>query len=155
MAFFKKYYINTTGEIDVLSIMADVNFAIRDSQVKEGLLTVVVPGAGASLFVMEGIKEAIEELKIAFELFAGEGADGTDKYKQKVAIAPRVQSAVFGRTASIPIVNFKLMLEPYEEVFLADFEKKGRRREFAILVIGEGAGQSQQGQKPPPQQKKK
>jgi len=155
MAFFKKYYINTTQEIDIISISADVNYAIRDSQTKDGLLTVVIPGAGGSVIVSDGVKETIDELKTTFELFAGEGGEGVDKFKKKVAVAPRVRSAVFGRSVSIPVVNGKLTLDPYEEVFLVDFDKNAKRREFAIYIAGEGAGQPQQGQRPPPAQRKK
>ncbi len=145
MIFLKSYFVNTTAETNLIQITSDVNFALRDSNCKEGLVTLVIPGPGAGLAVFEPIPELLDELKVAFEIYAGEGTEGVDKRKEKVAVAPRVQAAMLGRTLSLPVKNGKLLLEPYEEVFLIDFEKKPRRREFYVQVISEAAAEEGKG----------
>lgn len=122
-----------------MPVTADVRYAIRDSKVKSGLVTVTVPGSGASVMIFEPVAEVMDELKVAFELFAGEGGEGIDKLKNKVAVAPRVQSSIMGRSVTVPLVDGALALDPYEEIFLIDLDKKEKRREISVFIMGEGS----------------
>lgn len=156
MTFLKSYFINTTEEVDVLNISNDVKYAIRDSGGKDGLATVIVSGPGAGVTTLESIPEVIEELKVAFEVFAGEGATAKDKKKEEVQVNPRVQAAILGRSVSIPIKDARFVLDPYEEIFLVDFDKKVRRREFKVQIMTQAEGQQPQqaGRGAPPPKKK-
>ncbi|MBI2974792.1 MAG: YjbQ family protein [Deltaproteobacteria bacterium] len=145
MIFLKSYFVNTTPEIDFLSIMADVKYAIRDAQAKNGLVSVHIPGPAAAVTVFEPLPELIEELKIAFETFASEAAQGKDKRKEEVFIAPRVQAALIGRSLSMPLKGGSVLIAPYEEIFLIDFDKKSGRREYYVSIVAED-------QAPPPKQ---
>lgn len=60
MIFLKNYFVTSTKGTDVIPIIHDVRFAIRDSQMKEGLVTVTLPDQGASLVVAS---EADQEKK--------------------------------------------------------------------------------------------
>ncbi|MBI4125346.1 MAG: hypothetical protein HY466_05400 [Deltaproteobacteria bacterium] len=51
MIFLKSYFVATTGQTDIIPIIHDVRFAIRDSQLKEGLVTVTLPDEQAALVV--------------------------------------------------------------------------------------------------------
>ncbi len=154
MTFLKSYFVNTTAEVDLLSVTSDVKYAIRDSQGKNGLVTVIVPGAGAAVTCLEPVPEVMEELKVAFEVFAGEGTTAKDKKKEDVLVNPRVQSAIMGRSLSIPLKDAKLVLDPYEEIYLVDFDKKVRRREFMVQVFAEAeAPAGPQKGAPPPKKK--
>lgn len=135
MIFLKSYFVNTTAEVDFLPITSDVNYAIRDGQGKDGLVTIVVPSGRAAITVFEPLPEVISELKSALEIFAGEGKETADKRKEQVFIAPRVQTAMLGRSLTIPIKDAKLVLDPYEEIYLIDFDKKAHRREFIVQVM--------------------
>lgn len=139
MIVLKNYYVNTTKEVDFLPIIHDVRYAIRDANAKDGLVTVIVPNSGAALTIIEPLPEVIEELKVAFEIFAGEGATATDKRKATIDVAPRVQVAMLGRSLSIPLKDAKLVLDPYEEIYLIDFDKTGKRRQFLVHVMIEEA----------------
>ena len=144
MIFLKNYFINTTAEIDFLPLTADIRYAVRDSTAKNGLVTVIVPGPAVSVVVMEPIAEVIEGLKAAFELFAAENIEGTDKRRQKIGVSPRIQAAMVGRSVSIPLKDLKLALDPYEEVYLIDFDNNPRRREFIVQIIYEEAPSASQ-----------
>ena len=127
-----------------MSITSDVKYAIRDSGTKEGLATIIVGGPGAGVTILEPLQEVIDELKVAFEVFAGEGATAKDKKKVEALINPRVQASILGRSISVPIKDARLVTDPYEEIFLVDFDKKARRREFKVQIMAQA--------EPPPQQ---
>ncbi|PIR16738.1 MAG: hypothetical protein COV46_07170 [Deltaproteobacteria bacterium CG11_big_fil_rev_8_21_14_0_20_49_13] len=154
MTFLKSYFINTTDEVDVLNVSNDVKFAIRDSGGKDGLATVIISGPGAGVTLLEPLPEVIEELKVAFEVFAGEGAAAKDKKKKEIYVNPRVQAAILGRSISVPIKDALLVLDPYEEIFLVDFDKKMRRREFKVQIMAQAESQPQQSKGAPPPKKK-
>jgi secondary thiamine-phosphate synthase enzyme len=157
MVFLKNYFVNTTSEIDFLQVTSDVRYAIRDSSAKNGLVTVFVPGPGAAVSVFEPLDEVKDDLKASFAALAEGEKKGKDKYKQDVDAAPRVLAALVGRSAAVPFKDAKLVMAPYDEIFLIDLEKKAGRREFVVQVIGEDA--PAQGQQPPqrgaPQQRRK
>lgn len=150
MNFLKSYFVNTTVDVDFLPITSDLKYAIRDSQAKEGLATITIPGAGAGVTILEPISEVIEELKVVIETYAGEGESrGKDKRKEEVYIAPRVLASLIGRSVSVPIRDSKLVLDPYEEVYLIDFDKKIRRREFFVHIITSDAAPAGAGKQVP------
>lgn len=144
MLFFKKYYVNTTEKVDVISITPDLKYAIRDSQAPEGLLTAIVPQPGAGLTIMMSVEEAIEELKTVLDVFATEAGKIKDKLKRERDLGPIIQSALLGRSVHIPFQDAKLLIDPYDEVLLLDFEKKGGRREFIVQVLSEAPCPSKQ-----------
>lgn len=155
MNFLKNYFVNTTAQTDFLQITNDVKYAVRDSGAKNGLVTVVVPGASASVAVFEPIPEVVKELETAFELFSGEGSEALNKWKEKVAVAPRVQAAFLGRSVSVPLKDGKLVLDANEEINLIDFDTKARRREFCVHIAAEDkpAAAAPAGKAPPPRKR--
>lgn len=110
MIFLKKYFVSTTGEIDVLSIIHDIRYAVRDAKATEGLVTVIIPSSGAGLVIIEPLPEVIEQLK-------------------------QVKASMLTRTLTIPLANHELVMAPREEVMLVNIEPKMKRREFAIQVL--------------------
>jgi len=155
MIFFKRFYLNTTAQIDFIKVTSEVKFAIRDSRAANGLATVLVPKGGAALTVIEESSGIIDELKLATGLFIGEGREGENMRKEKVKLSARVQSAVFGRSVAIPFADGKPLFDPYDEIYLIDFEERSLRREVVVQVMGENpAADVQQQQRPAPRQRR-
>lgn len=60
MIFLKSYFATTTKETDFIPIIHDIRFAIRDSQVVDGLATITIPGEEAGLLIAKEVpKEAL------------------------------------------------------------------------------------------------
>jgi len=152
MFFFKKSYIETTDEVDIIPVIHEVKYAIRDSKGPDGLLTVIVPQPGAGLVLIPAIEEVLQELKTTLEVFATETGLAKDRLKREREVGPIIQSAILGRSLQIPFQDGELAVDPYDEIFLVDFVKKSERREILIQVISEAAGQPALGQAPVPGQ---
>ncbi len=148
MIFLKNYFVNTTGEVDVISVIHEIHYAIKDSKIPDGLVTVIAPEPGAALTVLEPLPEITAAFKETLEIFPGEGA-ALSKRKEPIAMAPRIKAAMMGKTVHVPFSKGKLVLGPREEVVLVDFETSAKRREFFVQVMGEappapaGAGRPQ------------
>lgn len=145
MIFLKNYFVNTSKEIDVITITSDVRLAIREAGADEGLVTVAVPMSGAALIIAEPLTEVVSELKEAFKIFPGEGKEAMTRRKETVPIGPSIKAALVGRSIVIPFNTSGLIMGPRDEILLVDFEASGRRREYVVQVMGEGG--EEQGQR--------
>lgn len=151
MIFLRNYFVNTTTQVDVLSIIHDINRTIRESQINEGLVTVVVPAPGCAVTVIEPLPELVTKLKEALKIFPGEGEATKNRRKEDISIAPRVQAAMMGKAISLPLKDGKLVLGLREELVIIDLEGTAKRREFCVQVVGESATEKQQQQRGPQQ----
>jgi secondary thiamine-phosphate synthase enzyme len=148
MIFLKNYFVDTTEEVDVVSVIHEINYAIKDSTIQEGLVTVVVTEPGAAVTILEPLPDIVAQFKDTLEIFPGEG-ETLSRRKESIPVAPRIKAAMLGKTVHIPCKDGKLVLGPREEVVLVDFEKSAKRREFYVQVMGEtpvqpGGGRQQQ-----------
>lgn len=139
MIFIKNYFVDTTEDIDVTSIIHEVNRTIREANATEGFATVIVPAGGAGITIIEPLPDVVEQLKEALRIFPGEGLETQNLKKEDLVILPRVQAAMLGKSVQIPLSAGKLVLSPREEVVLVDLERDGRRREFYVQIFSETA----------------
>jgi len=154
MIFHRNYFLGTTDKIDVLSIIHEINRAIRESKATNGLAIIMVPAPGAAVTIIEPLPEVIETLKEAIRIFPGESAKTKNRKKEDIAIGPRVAAAMLGKTISLPISEGRLAIGLREEPVLIDLETKGKRREFFVHIFGEGGDEQQQQGRTPPQMRK-
>jgi len=149
MIFLKNYFVNTTAGVDVISVINEINFAVKDSKIPDGLVTVIVPEPGGALTILEPLPDIVAAFKETLEIFPGEGST-LSRRKEPISLAPRIKAAMMGKTAHVPLQKGKLVLGPREEIVLIDFEKTGKRREFYVQVIGEAPAPAQPPGRQPP-----
>ncbi len=140
MILLKNYYVNTTSEIDVLTIIHEINATIQESGITEGAVNIIVPEPGGALAIIEPLADITEQFKEALKIFPGEGIRTKDKRKEEIDVGPRIAAAMLGNAIQIPFTKGKLVLGAREEPVLIDLEKAVKRREFYVQVIGESAG---------------
>jgi len=141
MIFLKNYFVNTTEEVDVISVIHEVNYSVKDSKIPDGLVTVIVSDPGGAVTILEPLPDIVDQFKEALEIFPGEGMETLSRRKEPIPVAPRIKAAMLGKTVQIPLKEGKLVLGPREEVVLIDFENTGKRREFFVQVMGEAPTQ--------------
>lgn len=137
MLKFKTYYVDTTKGVDIINIGFDIRRAIKEDRFDTGFALVTIPYAGAGLFIMEP-DQSQAELKKSFETFL---ANPAFKY-------------VLAKSLTLSVEKGRLTIEPWQEVFLIDYETSGRRREFRVQTVWEQAPQQGAGGMPPPGQPK-
>jgi thiamine phosphate synthase YjbQ (UPF0047 family) len=155
MILLKNYFINTTGGVDVHSIIHEVNRTIREASANEGSVIIIVPEAGAALAVIEPLPDIVGLLKDALKVFPGEGVLTKNRRKEEIDVGPRIAAAMLGKSLHIPLSGGKLVLGAREEPVLIDLEKGGRRREFYVQVMAEGGGAQQRPAARPQQRPKR
>ena len=146
----KNYFIGTTKDLDVVSVIHEIRRTILEANVPDGVATVTVPAPGGAVTIIEPLPDIVEKLKEALRIFPGEGVDTKNRRKEEVPVWPRIAAAMLGKSLQVPFAGGKLALGPREEVVLIDFEMTARRREFFVQIIGEAPppGQPQRGAVP-------
>lgn len=113
MSHLKKVYLMTTESIDFLSLNHDIAAAIKEVGAASGVVHVVVPKGGAGILVFKNSPEARED------------------------VSTQVNSALLPRSFVCPFVDSNLLLAPYEDVLVVDYEPRAQRREVIVAVMPE------------------
>ena len=141
MIFLKKYYINTTEGVDCIPVTHEVKYTIRDSTCQGGVATILLPEGGAGVIIAEPLPAVLDAFKQHWEALRGSStvqeATTNDLRKREVAVWPRLMGATVGSTVQVPFSNSVLLLDPYAEIFVVDFDPVARRREVIVQIMGE------------------
>ena len=141
MLFQKSYWLNVTAGIDVIPLIHDVKLAVRESGVKEGLLTVYVPdGRGAIVLAPEGLDKDREFLR-----WLKDWVEPKPKVKEE---QPKQQylGYLFGATQTLPLAKGGMTIDLRSGLFLLDCTDSDKRRECCIAIFSESPKKDPKGQ---------
>ncbi|MCX8194935.1 MAG: secondary thiamine-phosphate synthase enzyme YjbQ [Candidatus Micrarchaeota archaeon] len=137
MKFHTKYlWFNTKSRKEIVPITHEVERAVAESGVKEGLVLVSAMHITACVFVNDyehGLWEDIMEWAEKLAPFKRDykhhqtGEDNADAHLKRLLL---------GHQVLLPITEGKLDLGPWEQVFYGEFDGQ-RRKRVIIKVIGE------------------
>ncbi|WP_372519040.1 secondary thiamine-phosphate synthase enzyme YjbQ [Candidatus Ruminimicrobiellum ovillum] len=136
--FRKELFFNTKNRIDFINITDDVQQAIVESGIKEGLCLVNAMHITASVFINDNeyglhndFKKWLEKLAphepINFYRHNDTGEDNADSHLKR---------QVMGRETVVAITNGELDFGPWEQIFYGEFDGQ-RRKRVLIKIIGE------------------
>ena len=120
MLLLRNFYVNTTAGVDLINVTHEIRSVIleKGAKVAQGWLTVTVPRGGAAVVAME----------------EGEGGE------IRKSLARRTlpdQLCLLPRSLVVPFEQGRMAVEPWQEIFLVDYEGSGKRREFRVQAFWE------------------
>ena len=111
---------------------------VRDSQIRQGLLTIFCRHTSASLVIQENAApSARRDLEAYFERIAPEGADYEHDDEGPDDMPAHIRSALTSTQLSIPVENGKPVLGTWQGVFLFEHRRNTPERHIALHLIGE------------------
>ncbi|MEM5947575.1 secondary thiamine-phosphate synthase enzyme YjbQ [Spirochaetia bacterium 38H-sp] len=137
-SYRKELWFNTAERISFVNITQDVQTAVKESGIKEGLCLVNAMHITASVFINDNesglhqdYKEWLEELAphepISHYRHNLTGEDNGDAHLKR---------QIMGREVVIAITDGKLDFGPWEQIFYGEFDGR-RRKRVLIKIIGE------------------
>lgn len=126
--------IPTTSHNGLYDITAQVKEVLKKNPVKSGIATVYVQGATAGIMIQENWDESVQTdvinlLKklIPHGVWEHDAQDGNGDSHLKAGIV--------GPSESIPIINGKLGLSTWQNIFLCEFDGPRSSRKIAVTII--------------------
>ncbi|ADI74872.1 protein of unknown function UPF0047 [Methanohalobium evestigatum Z-7303] len=128
----------TEANIDIVNITSDVSSAIDNSGIKNGFVTVFVPGSTAAVTSMEYEPGLISDLTSVLEKIAPSDVEYQhDKKWHDGNGFSHVRASLLGQSETFPIINSELANGPWQQVVLINLDNRPRYRELILQIYGE------------------
>ncbi|MEM2924545.1 MAG: secondary thiamine-phosphate synthase enzyme YjbQ [Methanocellales archaeon] len=130
--------LSTKGNADIIDITSQVDGIVKSSKIKNGLVTIFVPGSTGALTTIEYESGAIEDLRRAIERIAPENIE----YKHNLKWGDgnghsHIRAALLGPSIAVPVIESKMALGTWQQIVFIDFDNRPRNRKIAVQIIGE------------------
>ena len=136
-SFRKELWFNTKTRRELINITPQVESALAESGIKEGLCLVNAMHITASVFINDDEPGLHQDFETWLEKLAPEkpysqyrhnnGEDNADAHLKRT---------IMGREVVVAVTNGKLDFGPWEQIFYGEFD--GRRKKRALVkIIGE------------------
>ena len=129
-------FVNTTGGTDIVDITSKVEREVERSGVKDGAVTLFVPGSTGALTTIEFESGVVNDLKKAIERMAPEDIyyEHNERWGDGNGYS-HVRAAIFGASLHIPIVDGNLTLGTWQQIVLLDFDNRPRKRRIEVQIF--------------------
>lgn len=136
-AFTKYLLFNTKNKYEIINITTEVEEALSESKIKEGLCLVNAMHITASVFINddeEGLHQDffkwLEELAPYNKQRYKHNSSGEDNADA------HLKRTIMGREVVVAITNGKLDFGPWEQIFYGEFDGQ-RPKRVLVKIIGE------------------
>ncbi|MEM4663027.1 MAG: secondary thiamine-phosphate synthase enzyme YjbQ [Candidatus Diapherotrites archaeon] len=132
-----RFFVETTKDICIRDITKDVEKAVNESKIENGVAIVFVPGSTASISTMEFEPGLLKDLPEVFQKIAPFDKDWQHhKTWNDRNGASHILATILGPSTTVPFQNRKLLLGTWQQIVLIDFDREPRRREVIVQIIG-------------------
>jgi secondary thiamine-phosphate synthase enzyme len=134
----KNIQIRSGGENDVIDITEPVSKAIRESSLKDGIVTVFVSGSTAAITTIEyepGLR--IDFPKMLNRIVPRNIEYEHDKTWNDGNGHSHVRASLVGPSLTIPFKDGTLLLGVWQQVVLLEMDTRQRERKVVLQIIGE------------------
>ncbi len=133
----KYLWFNTKNRYEIVNITDEVQEAIDESRVKEGICLVNAMHITASVFINDNESGLHQDFLAWVEKLA---PYGKEKYKHNLTGEDNgdahLKRTIMGREVVSAITNGKLDFGPWEQIFYGEFDGQ-RKKRVLVKVIGE------------------
>jgi secondary thiamine-phosphate synthase enzyme len=138
MKSYTKYiWFNTKSRQEFINITADVEDAVGESGIKEGLCLVNAMHITSSVFINDDESGLHRDFGQWLEKIA---PFGKDKYQHNLTgednADAHLKRTIMGREAVVAITKGRLDFGPWEQIFYGEFDGQ-RKKRVLVKIIGE------------------
>ncbi len=134
----KKISLETKGNTDIIDITDRVKDIVASEKIKNGTVTVFVPGSTGAITTIEYESGLIKDLKRMFQ----EVASQEKEYAHNLAWGDgnghsHVRAALIGPSLTVPLIDKSMELGTWQQIILIDFDNRSRSRNLIVQIVGE------------------
>lgn len=138
MVVTKTIEVQSKKELDIIDITDDVQDAVEKSEVKNGIVTVFVPGATGSITTIEYEEGLSKDFADGLERIAPKDIDYEHHKKWHDDNGrSHVRASLLGPSLVVPFTNKKLTLGTWQQIVFVELDTRPRSRTIILQIIGE------------------
>lgn len=130
--------LQTRGHCDIQDITSQVNQALTRSGIKDGIVTVFVPGSTGGVTTIEFEPGLQADLRQMFDRLIPTNI--AYKHDQRWGDGngyAHVRASLLGPSLTVPVVNGRLTLGTWQQIIFVDFDNRPRSRHLIVQIVGE------------------
>lgn len=130
--------LDTKGFCDTIDITEKIEEVLKNSHIKNGIVTVFCPGSTGTITTIEFESGVVKDLKNAIErLIPSNIPYEHDKRWHDGNGFSHVRAAMMKPSITIPVIEGKLTLGTWQQVVFIDFDNRSRKRNLIVQILGE------------------
>ena len=134
----KQLSIRTKGESDIIDITGQVCGAVAETRLKNGTVTVFVPGSTGALTTIEYEPGLLEDFPNMLERLAPKTLDYEHERRWHDGNGhSHVRASLIGPSLTIPFVNGRLTLGTWQQIVFVELDARSRARDLIVQIMGE------------------
>ncbi|RZN36633.1 MAG: YjbQ family protein [Methanophagales archaeon ANME-1-THS] len=133
----KELQLNTRGEVELIDITVNVNRALSESTIKDGIVTIFVPGSTGAITTLEYEPGLLQDLPNALERLFPKGIAYEHEFRWHDGNGhSHVRAAFLGPSLTVPFKDKRLMLGTWQQVVFIELDNKRRSRRIILQILG-------------------
>ena len=128
---------SSRGDADIIKITDDVAEAVQQTGLRDGTVTVFVPGATGAVTTLEFEPGVVHDVREALDQITPPGKHYVHNDNLKDGNGhSHVRAGLVGPSITIPFVDGRLTLGRFQNVVFCDFDARPRERRLIVQVMG-------------------
>jgi secondary thiamine-phosphate synthase enzyme len=128
--------LSTRGDGHVIDITAEVQRAVADSGIPDGLVTVFVCGSTAAVTTMEFEPGGVADLQALLgRLVPAEDDYEHNRLNHDTNSHAHQRASLIGASDQVPVIGGRLALGTWQQLVLLDFDDRPRERTVVVQVV--------------------
>ena len=137
MTSSQRFSIHLAEEFGHADVTRELEKLVRESGVRNGVLTVQMRGSTGAITTIEYESGALSDLRRALDRLAPAGGDYAHNARWGDGNGfSHVRSALLKTSLSIPVVDGELALGTWQQVVAINLDNRARVRELIVVVLG-------------------
>jgi len=134
----KQLSIHTRGEGDILDVTSKVADAVVETRLRNGIVTVFVPGSTGALTTIEYEPGLLKDLPNMLERIAPKNLVYEHEKRWHDGNGhSHVRASLIGPSLTVPFTNGRLTLGTWQQIIFMELDVRSRARNLILQIIGE------------------
>lgn len=126
------------GETDIADITTQIQGELDALKVKDGVITVFIPGSTAGVTTIEHEPGLINDFKKMIERLIPQNVNYAHDMRWHDGNGhSHIRASIIGPSLTVPFKNKKLLLGSWQQIVIIDFDNRPRSRKILLQIIGD------------------
>jgi len=128
------FEVPTSGRCQLIDITSEIQKAVSDSKIKDGIVIVFVPHTTAGITINENADPTV---KSDILMHCDEMVPDSGKFRHAEGNSPaHIKASLMGSSVTVIISDSRLMLGTWQGIYFCEFDGPRRRRVWYKIIEG-------------------